>query len=95
MPKRPVSQALRDGWVALAAIFETLLCGSPAGRQAATYLRDLAADQLPEHPLHALPWHNQDVAPDVVIARHEPHPCVLAVLCPSVPLRVVWRRNIG
>ena len=94
MARRPIPRATREGWISLAAVFENLLGGSAASRQAANYLRSLAADSLPLHPLHPLPWHSEVGLPDVILAREEPHPCVLAVLCPSVPLRAVWRRNI-
>lgn len=77
-----------------AAKFENLLGGSPASAQAARYLRLLADNRLPQHALHPLPF-LESVAPPQVMprAREEPHPCVVAVLCPSVPLRAIWRRG--
>lgn len=84
------------GWLELANIFDRLLGGNEATRRAAAYLRALARGELPVHPLHPLPWHEDaDFLADVFPHRRaEPHPCVLAVLCPSVPLRIVWRRGL-
>lgn len=85
---------MTQGWKELANVFEQLLGGSDATRRAARYLRQLADDQLPIHPLHPLPWHEEEAVIEIIShAREEPHPCVLAVLCPSVPLRAVWRRG--
>lgn len=94
MPPRPLADQVRDGWREVAAKFENLLGGSPASAQAARYLRLLADNRLPQHALHPLPF-LESVAPPQVMprAREEPHPCVVAVLCPSVPLRAIWRRG--
>lgn len=94
MARRPVPQIVADGWMELAKIFERLLGGSEATVQAAKYLRGLAQNNLPLHELHPLPWHEAEPDGEQFAARFEPHPCVLAVLCPSVPLRAVWKRNL-
>lgn len=92
--RRSLKPETTHGWKELANVFEQLLGGSDATRQAARYLRQLADDQLPIHPLHPLPWHEAEAVIEIIShAREEPHPCVLAVLCPSVPLRAVWRRG--
>ena len=85
-----------NGWLQLAGIFEQLLGGSEATRRAAVYLRGLARDELPVRPLHSMRWHeNVDFLADLIPhEKAEPHARVLAVLCPSVPLRVVWKRGL-
>ena len=95
--RRPVHPDSKTGWIQLATIFEQLLGGSESSRRAAAYLRGLAADSLPIHQMHALKWHeNADFLADLIPhEKAEPHPCVLAVLVPSVPLRVVWRRGLA
>lgn len=77
----------------LANVFETLHGGPAVCQQAASYLRGLAAGTLPENELIPLGWHAQSDLEVLPQARAEPHSCVLAVLCPSVPLRAVWRRG--
>lgn len=94
MARRPVHQTVKDGWLALADIFDHLLGGSAATTQAAAYLRGLARDNLPLHPLPDLPWHREEAVIEAIVANPEPHPVVLGVLCPSAPLRAVWRRNL-
>ena len=94
MASRPLKDSVTRGWRELAALFENLLGGSANTRQAAAYLRGLAGNNLPVHPLHPLPWLEEHVNEQVAVqVRMEPHPCVLAVLSPSVPLRAVWRRG--
>lgn len=93
MPHRPVPDKIKEGWLALAGIFEHLLGGNQSTRQAATYLRGLATDSLPLNPIHPLPWMSEEPEAEIIIASPEPHPVVLGVLCPSAQLRVVWRRN--
>ena len=94
MPCRAVSQKTTDDWRALAAVFEKLLGGAPTCRKAASYLRALADCQLPAEAPPLLPWHDAPPVVEVMPqARMEPHPVVLATLCPSVALRAVWRRG--
>jgi len=65
----------------------------PEYQRASTYLRELAAHRLGRDvPLTPLPWHAAAFPADGPAAPYEPHPCVQAVLTPSVPLRAVWRR---
>ena len=94
--RRALKSDVTHGWLKLAGIFEQLLGGSEATRRAAVYLRGLARDELPIHPLHPLNWHeNVNFLADLIPhEKAEPHACVLAVLCPSVPLRVVWKRGL-
>ena len=94
--RRALKSDVTHGWLKLAGIFEQLLGGSEATRRAAVYLRGLARDELPIHPLHPLNWHeNVNFLADLIPhEKAEPHACVLAVLCPSVPLRVVWKRSL-
>ena len=94
LPYRAVSQKTTDDWKALAAIFERLLGGSPTTQRAAAYLRALADCRLPADQPPALPWHDSGAVVEVMPQpRMEPHPVVLATLCPSVALRAVWRRG--
>ena len=94
LPYRAVSQKTTDDWKALPAIFEKLLGGSPTTQRAAAYLRALANCQLPADEPPALPWHDSGAVVEVMPQpRMEPHPVVLATLCPSVALRAVWRRG--
>lgn len=93
MPDRQIASTLADGWRDLANIFENLLGGSAASRRAAEYLRALAAHRLPPNAIPRLAWHASPPPPQVIVAREEPHPVVLATLSPSVPLRAVWRRR--
>ena len=91
---RSIAPKMKLNWLKLADIFQNLLGGTDEGRRAHLYLTRLAKDELPREDLMPLPWHT--LPPDVEImpvAEHAPHECVLAVLCPSVPLRVVWRRR--
>lgn len=91
---RPVSADARTNWRTLASVFQNLLGGSDATRRASTYLNQLANDSLPREEVAPLPWHQERPELDVVpVASPAPHECVIAVLTPSVPLRVVWRRN--
>lgn len=93
MPPRPVSKDVVDDWSQLASIFENLHGGTPAGQRAARYLRGLATGTLPLGELLPLQWHSDEVVQVMPQVHEEPHACVLAVLCPSVPLRAVWRRG--
>ena len=93
MPKRDLPAATVDDWKQLAHIFEQLQGGSEVSRQASMYLRGLAANTLPDDGLLPLVWHTSTEIELMPQAREEPHPCVLAVLSPSVPLRAVWRRG--
>ena len=94
MPFRPVKPAAVSDWRSLADIFERILGGSEASRRAAAYLRDLANNTLPDEGLLPLAWHEADFEVEAMPQQQElPHPCVLAVLAPSVPLRAVWRRG--
>lgn len=96
MPYRPVADKTAQDWKALADIFENLLGGNALTRHAAKYLRDLANNALAAHDLTPLPWHESGgdlrLVPEVEM---DPHPVVLAVLSPSVPLRAVWHRRRG
>ena len=96
IPRRALKADVMNGWLQLANIFEKLLGGSDATQRAAVYLRGLANDELSIHRLHPLTWHeNADFLADLIPhEKAEPHACVLAVLCPSVPLRVVWKRGL-
>ena len=91
--KRPLKAEARSGWLELATVFEKLLGGNPATQRASAYLKALANGELPQHPLHDLSFLEQESLEDIVVAREEPHPHVLAVLCPLVPLRIVGRRG--
>lgn len=93
MPFRALPPATIQGWRDLASVFDKLLGGTEMSQRAATYLRNLANGTLPENELLPLPWHESEAQPEVMVAVSAPHPCVLAVLCPSVPLRAVWRRG--
>ena len=94
MPPRPLADKVTNGWRELASIFEELQGGTYSSRKAAQYLRALANNELERHPLHPLPFlEAHAVAENLPQARMEPHPTVLAVLCPSVPLRAIWRRG--
>lgn len=96
MPFREVKGKLQQSWRDLANIFQDLLGGTPQSTRAATYLRLLADNALPRHDLLPLHWHSEAPGFDPpVVAREELHPVVLAVLSPSIPLRVVWRRGFG
>lgn len=64
------------------------------GQAAAVYLRALAANTLPTNELIPLPFHMEDVVEEMMPQPEmDPHPCVVAVLSPTVPLRAVWRRR--
>ena len=94
MPLRPVPPATKTTWLKLADVFSKLLGGTEDGQRAHLYLTQLATDSLPREALAPLPWHASPPDVEVMpVAQNEPHECVLAVLCPSVPLRVVWRRR--
>lgn len=94
MPPRPLPDKLVSGWRELARIFRTLLGGAESCVQAANYLEALANNQLPTHDLLPLRWLEGQAPVEVLPGeRAEMHPCVLAVLSPSVPLRAVWRRG--
>lgn len=93
MPGRQVPRETQDDWRQLASIFDELLGGSIVSQQAARYLRNLANNTLPQNEFIPLPWHESGDVDVLPRAREEPHPCVLAVLCPSAPLRAVWRRG--
>lgn len=94
MPFRPVKESARSDWISLADSFERLLGGSESTRKAASYLRSLASNELPDRVLLPLPWHEAEPELVAMPAGQElPHPCVLAVLAPSVPLRAVWHRR--
>lgn len=94
MPPRPVSDKVLGGWRELAAIFRRMLGGTDLCVQAADYLTALADNRLPQHELFPLPWLEGEAPLAVMPGEHaELHPCVLAVLCPSIPLRAVWRRG--
>lgn len=93
MPFRALKGEKIQQWKDLAAVFERLLGGTPNSRKAAEYLRALADCRLPADAPPPLPWH--EAPPEVEImpqARQEPHPVVLAAMCPSVALRAVWKR---
>ena len=78
----------------LASVFQNLLGGSETTRRASTYLRQLATNSLPREPLVRLSWHERPAPLEVApVAYCAPHDCVVAVMCPSVPLRVVWKRG--
>lgn len=95
MPLRPVVASARAEWLKLADIFKSLLGGTEETRRASLYLTQLATDTLPREELAPLLWHSR--VPDMevmpIAAEGGPHEVVLAVLCPSVPLRVVWHRG--
>ena len=94
MSLRPVPPATKTTWLKLAEVFSKLLGGTEDGRRAHLYLTQLATDSLPCEALAPLPWHASPPDVEVMpVAQNGPHECVLAVLCPSVPLRVVWRRR--
>ena len=94
MPYRNVHSKLVQEWKDLAAVFDRMLGGSPASQKGAAFLRALASNTLPANELIPLPWHESDCLVQVMPnAREEPHPVVLATLCPSVALRAVWRRR--
>ena len=93
MPDRQLAPIAINGWLQLADLFENVLGGSSTSRQAAAYLRGLARQTLPANSIPPLPWHSNPSPPEVVVAREEPHPVVLATLSPSVPLRAVWKRR--
>ena len=94
MPFRPVGPDTRKHWKDLAQIFVRLLGGSASSQQASAYLTSLADCTLPADEPPALVWHEQNGPVHVMPqAREEPHPVVLATLCPSVPLRAVWKRR--
>ena len=94
MPYRAVSSKTLADWKDLARIFEQLLGGTASSRRAAEYLNNLADCRLPANEPPPLPWHEQPVVVEVMPqAREEPHPVVLAALCPSVALRATWRRG--
>lgn len=94
MPCRPIADTTKNDCEKLAAIFETLQGGSDSSRRAATYLRQLVSNTLPQNDLIPLVWHCQPSEMEVMPVAHErPHECVIAVLCPSVPLRIVWKRG--
>lgn len=84
---------MRQEWLKLADIFDRLLGGTAVSQQAARYLRGLARGELPENSLTPLAWHEDAEMEVMPLARPDPHPCVVAVLCPSIPLRAVWRRQ--
>lgn len=94
MPFRPIADTTKNDCEKLASIFETLQGGSDSSRRAATYLRQLVNNTLPQNDLIPLVWHCQPAEMEVMPVAHErPHECVIAVLCPSVPLRIVWKRG--
>lgn len=94
MPYRAVGAKSLQDWRELAIIFEQLFGGTPNGRKAGAYLRNLADCSLPVNELPHLRWHEEAPVIEVMPqARQEPHPVVLATLAPSVPLRAVWRRG--
>lgn len=94
MPFRPVAPQTAKQWRDLAAIFVRLLGGSASSQQASSYLNNLASCQLPADEPPRLEWHEEDGPVQVMPqAREEPHPVVLATLCPSVALRAVWKRR--
>ena len=94
MGQRDVAPSLKTNWKDLANVFENLLGGSQTTRRAAEYLRALANGTLPPNAVLPLRWHTDPGPPDIApVAREEPHAVVLAALSPSVPLRVVWKRN--
>ena len=94
MAIRPVNPKVQKDWRDLAGIFVCLLGGNPTSQQAAAYLTSMANGTLPANELPRLRWHEEGnpvyVMPQ---AREEPHPVVLATLCPSVALRAVWKRR--
>lgn len=92
-PPRQLPATTTQDWVQLANIFETLHGGPAVCQHAASYLRGLAAGTLPQNELIPLEWHGRSDLEVLPQARAEPHACVLAVMCPSVPLRAVWRRG--
>ena len=94
MAIRPVNPKVQKDWRDLAGIFVRLLGGNPTSQQAAAYLTSMANGTLHANELPRLRCHEEGnpvyVMPQ---AREEPHPVVLATLCPSVALRAVWKRR--
>lgn len=94
MPFRVISAEKKDNWMKLAQIFRGLLGGRDDLRMASEYLEQLANNTFPVAGLLPLPWHESRPPADVIPeAWCAPHECVVAVLCPSVPLRVVWKQR--
>ena len=94
MPLRTIPAETKEKWMKLADVFTNLLGGTEDTQRASQYLRQLVNDSLPKEPLAPLPWHASPPEVEVMpVAQGQPHECVLAVLSPSVPLRVVWRRG--
>ena len=88
-----MAERTHKDWLSLADLFEALHGGNYI--RASEYLRWLCRPPLQQNlpVMSPLSWH---AAIDVdlhVAPRMEPHPCVLAVMCPSVALRVAWKRR--